>query len=205
MPCLLKTIHNSGHYHAGTHPRIPHCARDNPGIIAKDPQDAAFIALMVLFFALLGTAIALIAVYCSRRKLDRECAQEGPIQLAAIPPPSKTDTMPSTASTRGSSTRSVTKDRAEPEYPRFHKTTPRQGPTIRGRRNMPELRFGNRKEVRLQAEDGGGEPSPMPSLPEPAFRSAPRAVFPGTRYGMGQLGNDGNVHRPESIFEYVRP
>lgn len=159
---------------------------------------------MVLFFALLGTAIALIAVYCSRRKLDRECEQEGPIQLAPLPVPAKADTMPSTASTRESSKGSVIENRAEADYPRFYKTTPRQGPTIRGRRNMPELNFGNRK-VSLQAEDRGSEHSPMPSLPEPAFRSAPRAVFPGTRYGMGQLGNDGKVHRPESIFEYVRP
>lgn len=69
MPCMLKTLHSSTHYLD-----TPHRARsmaDNPEIVINSPADGVAIALMVIFFGLLGTAIVLIAVSCSNRLQEK--------------------------------------------------------------------------------------------------------------------------------------
>lgn len=64
------------------------------------------------------------------------------------------------------------------------------GRTLRDRRGLSELS--------LHTERPG-----MPTLPAATHRSKPDIVFPGVRYGMGQIGRDGRVHRPESIPRFV--
>lgn len=183
MPCILRTIHSSKHYH-----EVPHCTRstaDNPGLVAKSSGDAAVIALMVIFFALLSTAIVLIAVFCSKRSLDKDCERSDNIQLAHIPTRGYVEA-PSTGSGKWTASTNSTIDEIEQR---------RSGvSTIRGRRGLSELSVTCPEPYEIG----------MPRKPLAAHRSGP-AVFPGVKYGMGQMGNDGRVHRPESIFEHLHP
>ena len=68
------------------------------------------------------------------------------------------------------------------------------GRSIRDRRGTKEL------SVRTDIEKWPTLPS-APSIPPPAYRSKPTTIFPGVRYGMGQVGKDGQVHRPVSIAQ----
>ena len=218
MPCLLKTLHSTTYYTSSSSPMRLHArsaaeaaasavaGKTNPGIVADSAHDAAALALLIAFFALLGTAVVLGAVYFSKRALERECRQANTVKLQVLPSSSGRDeddgkgSMAMAESSRTSSLRSSESKVGNVELPRLQAeraqfSDGKRG-TIRDRRGMPKL-------VCPKVRKREGE---MPRLPPPAHRSEPKAVFPGARlYGMGQMVNDGRVHRPESIFEYVRP
>lgn len=190
--CIVKTLHSSSYYtRQPLYARSEEAMADNPAIDVRNSWNAAATALMVVFFALLGTAIVLIAVYCSRRKLEREGAGECEVRLAPMRYPGNHSKGSSLSSIRTDTTFSSTNE-SEVRRQQLEKYMD-CGPTISDRRGMPELtvRYRNASEAEILR------------LPPPAYRSEPRAVFPGVQYGMGQIGRDGRVHRPESISEYL--
>lgn len=198
MPCVLRSLHSSNYYSHHRHHNSD-AEKKSPGFVADSAHDVAALALMIVFFTLLGTAIVLAAVYFSKRALDRECQRESKIRLRSLKS-SNQEEYGKTSISMGESSRTTSLrsshgkfelPRLQAERVRLHGDEMRS--TIRDRRGLPELACPKVREDSL------------PRLPPLAHRLEPRAVFPGARpYGMVQIGNDGRVHRPGSGFEHVR-
>lgn len=194
MPCILKAVHSSTHYR-----RIPQRTRsmaENPGIVVESPADAAMIAMMVIFFALLGMVIVLIAVFCSKRSLEKECKRSDTLQLAPVPARGSAAGTASPSWTGRSSRARPSVFESGNELPRFQSLRASGQTTIRERRGLVEL------SLKDLSPGKDGLPQPPAHFHQPAVGSV---VFPGVKYGMWQVGNDGKVHRPVGIFEYLRP
>lgn len=82
------------------------------------------------------------------------------------------------------------------EIPRFQTKRTSNRTTIRGGREVSEL------TVKYSRHGEGA----FPEAPAPAYQpEAGGRVHPGGKYAMRPIGNDGRIHRSESISEYLNP